>query len=73
MLPGPDTAGMKLELPSALNRFVAEMVDSGLYESESDVVREGLRLLSSQRALRNDVEGEYPAYWRAVAAHFNST
>jgi antitoxin ParD1/3/4 len=47
-----DTAGMKLELPSALNRFVAEMVDSGLYESESDVVREGLRLLKEREDLR---------------------
>jgi antitoxin ParD1/3/4 len=43
---------MKLELPSALNRFVAEMVDSGLYESESDVVREGLRLLKEREDLR---------------------
>lgn len=48
----PDTVGMKLELPSALNRFVTELVDSGLYESESEVVREGLRLLKEREDLR---------------------
>ena len=41
-----------MELPIALNRFVAELVDSGLYESESDVVREGLRLLKQREDLR---------------------
>lgn len=43
---------MKVELPSALNRFVSELVKSGLYESESEVVRDGLRLLKEREDLR---------------------
>ena len=35
------------------DNFIAELVQSGLYQSQSEVVREGLRLLKEREELKN--------------------
>ena len=47
---------MNLEIPSDLNPFVQQLIASGSYRNENDVVIEGLRLLKSREQLRADVE-----------------
>jgi len=41
---------MNVSLTKELERFIAELVDSGRYRSASEVVRAGLRLLQQQEA-----------------------
>jgi putative addiction module CopG family antidote len=41
---------MNISLPNELARYVREKVDSGLYSSVSEVVREALRRLSSDES-----------------------
>jgi antitoxin ParD1/3/4 len=43
---------MNVSLTSELEQYVTEKVASGLYHSASEVIREGLRLLKDQDALR---------------------
>jgi len=43
---------MNVHLGSTLDHFVAELLESGLYQSQSEVVREGLRLLKEREDLR---------------------
>jgi antitoxin ParD1/3/4 len=43
---------MNVSLTPELERFVGEKVESGLYNNASEVVREGLRLLKEQDAVR---------------------
>jgi antitoxin ParD1/3/4 len=43
-----DAMAINADLGEALERFVTELVGSGLYESESDVLREGVRLLQER-------------------------
>ena len=43
---------MNVSLTAELDRYVTEKVESGLYHSASEVIREGLRLLKEQDALR---------------------
>ena len=43
---------MNVSLTPELEKFVAKEVDSGLYQTASEVVRAGLRLLKEERALR---------------------
>ncbi len=43
---------MNVSLTAELDRYVVEKVESGLYHSASEVIREGLRLLKEQDALR---------------------
>jgi antitoxin ParD1/3/4 len=45
-------ATRNINLPDALDRFVAEKVASGSYQNASEVVRAGLRLLQDEEALR---------------------
>lgn len=45
-------AGMNVSLTDELTRFVHEKVNSGLYHSASEVIREGLRLLQEREELR---------------------
>jgi len=43
---------MKISLPPELEELINEKVKSGLYNSPSEVVREGLRLLREQDELK---------------------
>ena len=56
---------MTISLTPMLQRFVTTRVGSGRYQSASEVVREGLRLLEQQERLRN---AEMSTLRRKVAA-----
>ena len=43
---------MNANLGQVLEQFVTELVDSGLYQSQSEVIREGLRLLKEREDLK---------------------
>jgi len=43
---------MNVHLGETLDKFVAELIASGLYQSQSEVIREGLRLLKEREDLR---------------------
>lgn len=43
---------MNVSLTPELEKYISEKVASGLYHSASEVIREGLRLLKDQDALR---------------------
>lgn len=43
---------MNANLGPVFEQFVAELVDSGLYQSQSEVIREGLRLLKEREELK---------------------
>ncbi|TAH37424.1 MAG: type II toxin-antitoxin system ParD family antitoxin [Planctomycetota bacterium] len=45
---------MNVNLTPDLEKFVRNKVDTGLYNSASEVVREGLRLLAEQDRLREE-------------------
>jgi antitoxin ParD1/3/4 len=44
---------MNVSLTSELDSYVSEKVKSGLYNSASEVIREGLRLLKEQDLIRD--------------------
>jgi antitoxin ParD1/3/4 len=43
---------MNVNLGATFDRFIAELLEGGLYQSQSEVVREGLRLLKEREELR---------------------
>ena len=43
---------MNVNLGPTFDRFVAELLSSGLYQSQSEILREGLRLLKEREDLR---------------------
>jgi antitoxin ParD1/3/4 len=43
---------MNVNLGERLDKFVGDLVKSGMYQSQSEVVREGLRLLKDRESLR---------------------
>jgi len=43
---------MNANLGRVLEQFVTELLDSGLYQSQSEVIREGLRLLKEREDLK---------------------
>jgi len=43
---------MNVNLGSVFDEFVAKMLKSGLYQSQSEVLREGLRLLKEREELK---------------------
>jgi antitoxin ParD1/3/4 len=43
---------MNVSLGDSFDRFVASLVESGEYQSQSEVIREGLRLLKEREELR---------------------
>ena len=63
-----------VEIPQELQQFVQAAVRSGSFQSESEVVAEGLRLLQRREQLRRDVNegiaqldrGEYTEYDEAT-------
>lgn len=44
---------MNVNLGETFDQFVAKLLDSGLYQSQSEVIREGLRLLKEREDLKN--------------------
>lgn len=46
------TEKLSISLPGELARWVREKVDSGSYSSNSEIIREGLRLLQDHEELR---------------------
>ncbi len=44
---------MNVNLGEPFDQFIADLIKSGLYQSQSEVVREGLRLLKEREDLRN--------------------
>ncbi len=46
---------MNVEIPADLNPFVQQLISSGSYRDENEVLVEGLRLLRSREQLRDDV------------------
>ena len=65
---------MNVSISPALEDFVKAKVDSGLYSSTSEVVREALRLLQEQdekkAALKAALQAGYNAY---KAGHYTKT
>jgi antitoxin ParD1/3/4 len=55
----PALAGMNVSLTQELAEYVRRKVESGLYTSASEVVREGLRLLAEQDNLSQLHEEEF--------------
>lgn len=43
---------MNVHLGETFDKFVVELIASGLYQSQSEVIREGLRLLKEREDLR---------------------
>lgn len=43
---------MNVHLGPTLDQFVAKLLESGLYQSQSEVIREGLRLLKEREDMR---------------------
>ena len=43
---------MNVNLGDTLEQFITDLLESGLYQSQSEVVREGLRLLKEREDLR---------------------
>src|SRR5438132_8527125 len=44
--------GMNVNLGSVFDQFIAELLKTGMYQSQSEVVREGLRLLKEREELK---------------------
>ena len=44
---------MNVNLGTVFDNFIAELLQSGLYQSQSEIVREGLRLLKEREELKN--------------------
>jgi len=44
---------MNVNLGAVLDEFIADLLKTGLYQSQSEVVREGLRLLKEREELKN--------------------
>ena len=46
-------SSMNVNLGSVFDNFIADLLKTGLYQSQSEVVREGLRLLKEKEELKN--------------------
>ena len=44
---------MNVNLGTVFDNFIADLLKTGLYQSQSEVVREGLRLLKEREDLKN--------------------
>jgi antitoxin ParD1/3/4 len=62
-------ATRNINLTDALDRFVAEQVESGQFQNASEVVRAGLRALKNEQAAR---EGKIEALREAIQAGLSS-
>jgi antitoxin ParD1/3/4 len=61
----PETSPMNVSLTPELERLVTEKVESGMYQTSSEVIREGLRLLRERderfQSLRRDIRAGFEA------------
>jgi antitoxin ParD1/3/4 len=66
---------MNVSLTPELERLITEKVDTGMYQTASEVVREGLRLLRDrdQRELRADVRSGFDAADRGDYTEYTAT
>ena len=46
------SSSMNVNLGTVFDKFIAELLKSGMYQSQSEVVREGLRLLKEREELK---------------------
>jgi antitoxin ParD1/3/4 len=44
---------MNVNLGTVFDKFIAQLLKTGMYQSQSEVVREGLRLLKEREELKN--------------------
>ena len=67
---------MNVSLTPELERLVNDKVKTGMYQTASEVIREGLRLLSErdrrQEALRRDIRAGFAAAERGEYADFDA-
>ncbi len=63
---------MNVSLTPELERLVSEKVETGLYQTASEVVRDGLRLLKlrDERELRADVRAGFDAVGRGEYSEY---
>lgn len=47
------SSGMNVNLGTVFDKFIAQLLKTGMYQSQSEVVREGLRLLKEREDLKN--------------------
>ncbi|MGH9662964.1 MAG: type II toxin-antitoxin system ParD family antitoxin [Bryobacteraceae bacterium] len=45
-------SGMNVNLGTVFDKFIAELLKGGMYQTQSEVVREGLRLLKEREELK---------------------
>lgn len=68
---------MNVSLTPELERLVNEKVESGLYQTASEVVREALRLLKdrdqAREQLRSDVQSGFDQFARGEARVYDKT
>jgi antitoxin ParD1/3/4 len=55
----------QIKLTPHLERLIEERVRSGRYESPSEVIREGLRLIEERDAVLSSVRAQVEEGWRA--------
>lgn len=65
---------MNVSLTPELERLVSDKVDTGMYQTASEVVREGLRLLKERddRQLRSDVRAGFESADRGDYAEYSA-
>jgi antitoxin ParD1/3/4 len=68
---------MNISLTPELEQFVTDKVKTGMYQTASEVIREGLRLLSERdqriEALRRDVRAGFEAVERGEFTEYDAS
>jgi antitoxin ParD1/3/4 len=67
---------MNISLTSELDQFVSEKVKTGMYQTASEVIREGLRLLKERdqrlESLRREVRDGFDAIGRGEFSEYDA-
>ena len=68
---------MNISLTPELEQFVADKVNSGMYKTSSEVIREGLRLLKERderlQSLRRDIRAGFEAVDRGEFTDYDKS
>ncbi len=68
---------MNISLTPELERLVADKLDSGMYKTSSEVIREGLRLLKERderlQSLRRDIRAGFEAVDRGEFTDYDES